>query len=229
MLVPTFVAFASILATSASPLEVRQEEVDPNQAVVDAWLEDISNTTTLFIGSNFYVKAPANDLNKRDCIPGRYTTNNVDRTGTWWSAWSKVSGCNYNTKSSGSASYAYTTSQTISKTVSGSFDFGLASPEDIAKTINGNGGLNLGFSWSSSKTTGFTYTCNINAGDKASVWQQNLMGWADTAQRHCTKGCGEGTWCSDWEFGHIDYPLNGGQTNTNLGCSSGSASSCYIR
>jgi hypothetical protein len=227
MLVLAFITFASLLAVSATPLASRQTDVDPNQAALDLWLADTSNTTTLIIGSHFYTKDAASSLDARDCIPGRWSTNNVDRTGTWWSAWARVSGCLYNGASSGSAHYTLTTSQTVTKTVSGSFNLGLASPEDVAKTINGNGALNLGFSWSVAKTTGFSYGCDINARDRASVWQQNLMEWADTAQMRCTKGCGEGTWCSDWDFGHIDFPVTGGsQTNHNLGCSSGSASGC---
>jgi hypothetical protein len=227
MLLSTLITLTSLLAASASPVGSKPEDIDPNMVEVNAWLDDTSNTTTLVIGSRFYIKEPVDKLDKRDCIPRRWTTNNVDRTGTWWSSWEKVSGCNYNTKSSSTASYNFQTSQTVTKTVSGSFDAGIGSVDGIAKTINGNGGLSLGFSWSTSKTTGFEFTCNINPGDKASVWQQNLMGWADTAQRRCTSGCGEGEWCSDWQFGHIDFPLKGGsQTNQNLGCSSGADSHC---
>jgi hypothetical protein len=229
MLLSTFLTLTSLLAASASPLSARQAEIDPNQAVVDAWLADTSNTTTLVIGSAFYVKEPqepSDKLDRRECLRERFTRNNVDRTGTWWSSWAKVSGCYYNGLNSGTASRGIQTSQTVSKTISGGFDLGLASAEDISKLINGNAGLNFGYQWTTSKTTAETFTCNINAGDKVSVWQQNLMGWSDTAQQSCVTGCGQGITCDSWRFGHIDFPLQGGSTNQNLGCSSGAASNC---
>jgi hypothetical protein len=81
----------------------------------------------------------------------------------------------------------------VTKTVSGSFNLGLASPEDVAKTIKGNGALNLGFSWSVAKTTWFSYGCDINAHDKASVL---------AAEYHGVGGYGaevvyEGVWRGD--------------------------------
>jgi hypothetical protein len=226
MLVSTFITLASLLAASATPLASRQADVDPNQAAIDTWMDDTSNTTTLVIGTRFYIKEPVDKLDKRDCVPSHFNTNNVDRTGTWWGEWAKVSSCIYNNLGAGEAEFTMSTSQTITQTISGGFNTGLGSAGDMAKVINGNGGLSLGYSWSTAKTTGFSFNCHIPAGKLGSVWQQNLMGWADTAQRRCTRGCGENG-CSDWSFGHIDFPLAGGsQTNQNLGCSSGSASGC---
>ncbi|KAH5607816.1 hypothetical protein HBI55_200020 [Parastagonospora nodorum] len=155
-----------------------------------AWHADTNDTTTLIIGSSFYTKIdPPPGLDKRDCVGGTHAEANVDRTGHYWSDWSKVSGCQFTGDSSGDSSISIDTSQTITMEVSLNFDPGLSSASSIAKNINADGGLNLGFSWGKSKTTGVSYRCNIPAHSVGSVWQRNLIGWADTAQRRCSMGC----------------------------------------
>jgi hypothetical protein len=228
MLLHTLVCLASALAASATPVSTRHTDNVPNQAALEAWHADINNKTTLIIGSSLYTKIDTSfGLDKRDCVGGTHAESNVDRTGRYWSDWSKVSGCQFTGDSSGDSSISIDTSQTITMQISLDFDPGLSSASSIAKNINAKGGLNLGFAWSESKTTGVSYRCNIPAHSVGSVWQRNLIGWADTAQRRCSMGCGMGPSCGPWKFGHITFPLDvDSPTSRDMGCSTGAAAKC---
>lgn len=231
MLLSTLVGLASLIAASATPLyalSARDTVDEPHQAALDAWLADNNDTATLIIGSRFYTKiAPVSGLNKRDCNPRWWNENNVDRTGQFWSDWTQASGCFWNRDSSASATYSIMTSQTVTRTVSVGFDFNLGTPEGMAQTINGNAALNLGASWSTSKTSSTSTTCNVNPHDVVRVYQRNRMGWADTAQRRCHNGYGLPTQCTNWEFGNIHFFLNRNDPlSWERGCSTGGNAHC---
>lgn len=231
MLLSTLFGLASIMAASATPLyalSARDTVDESRQAALDAWLVDTNDTATLIIGSHFYTKAaPVSKLNKRDCNLRRWTNNNVDPAGQFWSDWTQASGCFWNRDNSASATCTIMTSQTVTRTVLVGFDFSIGSPEKIAEIINSNAALNLGVLWSTSKTTSASTRCNVNPHDVVRVYQRNRVGWADTAQRRCLQGCGVGTQCTNWEFANLHCILNKDDPlSWKRGCSRGANAHC---
>lgn len=138
-------------------------------------------------------------------------------------SWHKATGCQWCGSSNTACSKSYTYSEDQSYTYSANFNLG--GTAGALSAINGNAGLNFGYSWSSGKSWSETTTCNVNPGDRASIWIRNKMGWSDLAQRYVYGSCvGDQAW-GDWWFPHVDWPLNGwGDRET--GCSTGNSAEC---
>jgi hypothetical protein len=208
-------AFAAPMTTEVEAVRVDSNPVDVVIEDVQAWLSTASagdsfvSGTSSFTALNSTLSSPDDtDLDKRQqCYTNYYLQTNVDRTGTWWGSWYKLK-CFPGTLSSAGGSVAISYSKTVTWTVNAGFNTGGA--QSAVNAINGNAGLNFGFSWAQSKTNSETYTCNVNAYDKVSLWRQDQFGWSDTAQRDCYYStCGGSTSCGSWKFGHVDWALSG--------------------
>lgn len=100
---------------------------------------------------------------------------------------------------------------------------GLATPGIIAKIVNANIGYSKGHTWSEAKATTDSVACTIPKHSAGSMWQQNLLGFADTAQRSCS--C-DG--CTPWKFGRVTSPVDAdSSTSRQMGCSTGKKSQCW--
>ncbi|OAL45756.1 hypothetical protein IQ07DRAFT_467897, partial [Pyrenochaeta sp. DS3sAY3a] len=153
-----------------------------------------------------------------------YAETNVDRTGLWWDSWAAFSGCRYCGLNGDKCHESFAVTNTVTWTISANIDAGIA--EVALGTIKGNGALNFGYNWAKSVSKAETWTCDIQAGDRAQVWVQHQRGWADTATRYKRTQGGKVLGYSDWTFGHVDYALSDGPKTVQWGCSSGNNAQC---
>lgn len=183
----------------------------------------------MIFGSSVYIiddiidRDSNGSLFKRESAQTYWTQVNVDKTDTWRDCWATASRCAYGNQAPAGGSLTITTSYSRSFAISFGLTANLVS--NVQGVINGNGGLNWGLQWTKQWTWSTAYGCNAN--DQVQVGQvfaRPLMGYANTATRQCSRAAGQGTQCSGWTFGHIDFPLyDHGQPALEGGCSQGYA------
>jgi hypothetical protein len=196
---------------------------------VAEWLADASVGENLILGSSVYIIDNVVDLDsnsslsKRETAQTYWTQVNVDETGPWWDCWATASRCAYGNNAPAGGSLTITTAYSRSFAISFGLTANLAS--NVQGVINGNGGLNMGFQWTRQWTWSTAFGCNVNNQVQVGqVFARPLMGWANTATRQCSSAGGQGTQCSGWTFGHINFPLyDHGQPALEGGCSQGYA------